>query len=283
MIGGKVSNNMKEVAVVVPIYKKNLSPDDQISIQSFLKHLDGYDFHAVVPKHLVNAVEGLPVSFQYTPFPDRYFQNIDSYSRLLLSKEFYTAFIKYEQILIAQTDALVLSSDLQAWCEKGWDYIGAPWAKNFKTHSGIEFEGVGNGGFSLRNVASALRVLNAKVSPVADYSLDPKPRWWHWDRVKTVMLFINWFRRFLPIISLEKYLQQHYRGAEDIFWGRYAKQFDRSFKVATVHEALLFSFEADPAGSYEKTGGRLPFGCHAWARYDRDFWVKMGVVPEEGK
>lgn len=274
---------MSDIAIVVPLYKSHLSSDEHVSINSFLKHLKGHDFHAVVPEYLVNGVEELPGNFQYTPFPDRYFQNIDSYSRLLLSNKFYATFQKYDYILIAQTDALVLSSDLQAWCEKGWDYMGAPWAKNFKTHSGIEFEGVGNGGFSLRNVASALRVLNAKVSPVADYSLDPKPRWWNWDRVKKVMLFINRLRRFLPKISLEKYLLQHYRGAEDIFWGKYAKQFDRSFKVASVHEALLFSFEADPAGSLEKTGGRLPFGCHAWARYDRDFWVKMGVVPEKGK
>jgi hypothetical protein len=274
---------MEKVVVVVPIYKRYLSPDDHVSIQSFLKHLKGYDFHAVVPEHLLNGVEGLPDSFQYTPFPDRYFRNIDSYSRLLLSKEFYAAFQMYDYILIGQTDALVLSSDLQAWCEKGWDYIGAPWAKNFKTHSGIEFEGVGNGGFSLRNVASSIRVLNTKVSPFVDYSLDPKPRWWHWRRIKKVMIFINWFRHFLPKIPLEKYLKKHYYGAEDIFWGKYAKHFDPLISVATIDEALLFSFEADPAGSYEKTGHILPFGCHAWARYDRNFWVKMGVVPEKEK
>ena len=274
---------MSTIAIVVPIYKSQLTSDEHVSINSFLKHLKGHDFHAVVPEHLVNRVKNLPECFKYTPFPSPYFQNRDSYSRLLLSKEFYAAFQKYDYILIAQTDALVLSSDLQAWREKACDYIGAPWANNFKTHLGVEFEGVGNGGFSLRNVASALRVLNAKVLPVADYSLDPKPRWWQWDRVKKVMILINWFRRFLPKISLEKYLLKHYCGAEDIFWGKYAKQFDPTFKVANLNDALRFAFEADPAGSLEKTGGRLPFGCHAWARYDRDFWVKKGVVPEKGK
>jgi hypothetical protein len=43
---------MEKVVVVVPIYKRYLSPDDHVSIQSFLKHLKGYDFHAVVPEHL---------------------------------------------------------------------------------------------------------------------------------------------------------------------------------------------------------------------------------------
>lgn len=274
---------MSTIATVVPLYKSKLSADEHVSIDSFLTHLKGYDFYAVVPQHMVNGVEGLPSSFQYTSFPNRYFRNIDSYSKLLLSKEFYAAFLKYDYILIAQTDALVLSSDLQTWYEKDWDYIGAPWAKDFKTYSGLEFEGVGNGGFSLRNVSSALRVLNTKVSPLVDYNFEPKPRWWHWKRVKKVMLFLNWFRRFLPKISLESYLQKHYRGGEDIFWGKYAKRFDPTFKVAPVEEALLFAFEADPAGSYQKTAGRLPFGCHAWARYDRNFWVRMGLVPEKGK
>ncbi len=72
-------------------------------------------------------------------------------------------------------------------------------------------------------------------------------------------------------------------GPEDIFWEKYARKFDPTFKVATLNDALLFAFEADPAGSYDKTGKKLPFGCHAWARYDRGFWVKMGVVPEKGK
>jgi hypothetical protein len=28
-------------------------------------------------------------------------------------------------------------------------------------------------------------------------------------------------------------------------------------------------------------GGKMPFGCHAWARYDRDFWLPF-LVSEEG-
>jgi hypothetical protein len=137
--------------------------------------------------------------------------------------------------------------------------------------------------FSLRNISSALRVLNTKVSSVVDYTWDPKPRWWHWKRVRRVALLINWFRRFLPEVTVEEYLRKHFRGAEDIFWGKYASNLDPLFKVAPVDEALLFAFEADPAGSFEKTGRKLPFGCHAWARYDRSFWVKRGLVPEEGK
>ena len=276
------NEKMIKIAVAVPIHRSHLSIDEHVSIDSFLTHLKGHDFHAVVPEYLVNGVQRLPGNFQYTTFPARYFRNIDSYSKLLLSKEFYSAFQKYDYILIAQTDALVLSSDLESWRDRRWDYIGAPWAQDYKTHPGIVFEGVGNGGFSLRNISSFLRVLNTKVSRVVDYSWDPKPRWWHWKRIKKIMLSMNLLRRFLPPISVEQYLKRHYGGAEDIFWGKYAKELDATFMVPPVDEALRFAFEADPAGSYEKTGSKLPFGCHAWTRYDREFWVRMGVVPRQG-
>lgn len=271
------------VAIVVPLYKSQLSSDEHVSINSFLKHLKGHDFHAVVPEHLVNGVEGLPGSFQYTPFPDRYFRNIDSYSRFLLSKEFYAAFQKYDYILIAQTDALVLSSDLQTWCEKGWDYIGAPWPTGYKTWGGVEFSEVGNGGFSLRCVSSAIRVLSSTTSQALDYRWEAKPRWWYWKRVRAVMLLLNSLRKLLPIVSVEELLEKHYKGPEDAFWGKHAAEFDSSFRVAPVDEGLRFAFEVDPGGCLKRTGGKLPFGCHAWARYDRGFWEKMGVVPEKGK
>jgi hypothetical protein len=274
---------LKKACIVIPICFSELSQDERLSIESFITYIAGYEFYAVVPHYLRNCVKNLPDEINYASFSSSHFESTNSYSRLLLTTEFYNAFVEYEFILIAQPDAIVLSDDLKAWCDKGWDYIGAPWAKNFKTHFGIEFEGVGNGGFSLRNVASALRVLNTKVSPVVDYTWNPKPRWWCWNRVKKAMLFINWCRRFLPKVTVERYLKKHYYGAEDIFWGMYAKKLDPSFIVAPVDDALHFAFEADPAGSFEKTGGKLPFGCHAWARYDRNFWVKMGVVPEKGK
>ena len=91
------------------------------------------------------------------------------------------------------------------------------------------------------------------------------------------MLCFNGVRAFLPKITTEQFLRKHYRGNEDIFWGKFASQIDPAFKVATVDEALHFAFESDPAGSYERIGKKLPFGCHAWAKHDRGFWEKMGV------
>jgi Protein of unknown function (DUF5672) len=46
-------------------------------------------------------------------------------------------------------------------------------------------------------------------------------------------------------------------------------------RVATVEDALQFSFETCPRECFEMNGRRLPFGCHAW-EYDRAF---LGTPP----
>ena len=62
---------------------------------------------------------------------------------------------------------------------------------------------------------------------------------------------------------------------EDVFWAIEAPKFDPSFQVAPAEAALSFAFEASPRWSLEQTKGKLPFGCHAWARYERDFWEEV--------
>ena len=71
----------------------------------------------------------------------------------MLSSEFYRRFSKFEYILIYQLDAFVFKDQLNYWCKKGYDYIGAPWFEGFHlTKTGVNIIGVGNGGFSLRRV-----------------------------------------------------------------------------------------------------------------------------------
>jgi len=46
-------------------------------------------------------------------------------------------------------------------------------------------------------------------------------------------------------------------------------------RLPTWQQALRFAFEKSPAASYELTDHALPFGCHAWERYDPAFWQKF--------
>ncbi len=56
---------------------------------------------------------------------------------------------------------------------------------------------------------------------------------------------------------------------EDIFW---ASCDSEKFRVAPIDIALKFSFEQDVRQCFLKNNSQLPFGCHAWEKYDFDFW-----------
>jgi hypothetical protein len=70
-----------------------------------------------------------------------------------------------------------------------------------------------------------------------------------------------------------------FRKHEDLFWSFGAPSLQPDFRIASVDEALGFAFEVEPRRAYELAGRRLPFGCHAWAKYDRAFWEPHLLPP----
>jgi hypothetical protein len=69
----------------------------------------------------------------------------------------------------------------------------------------------------------------------------------------------------------------------DIFFSDKAIEFLPEFKVASFEEGLRFGFEVAPRKCFELNGKKMPFGCHAWARYDRSFWEPHLLVKENGQ
>ena len=63
-----------------------------------------------------------------------------------------------------------------------------------------------------------------------------------------------------------------YRHNEDRFLAERAPYYYPEFNIPSVETALGFGFETVPRYCYELTNHRLPFGCHAWEKYDREFW-----------
>jgi hypothetical protein len=53
--------------------------------------------------------------------------------------------------------------------------------------------------------------------------------------------------------------------AEDYFWSL-------AVKTAPLEAAIRFAWETEPRHWYERARRELPFGCHAWRRYDPEFW-----------
>lgn len=217
----------EDIAVVVPTYKERLSELEHISLFQLFQVLGTYDIFYVAPQSLhAEYLEKARVE----RFTDHLFEGIAGYNQLMLSKDFYMRFIKYKYILIYQLDAFVFYDGLLEFCNLGYDYIGAPWLTGMRKKVNDEYiyANVGNGGFSLRNVQSILRLLTEREEEL-----------------------------------------KNYKENEDKF---FSFNGDARFKVAPVSVALKFAFEREVKKCFEKNNNKLPFGCHAWERYDYKFW-----------
>lgn len=216
-----------EVSIIIPIFKKKLFDFEKISLQQALNIFKNYDIFFVSPE---NFLGDIPENIKVEKFDSKYFKSVKTYNQLMLNISFYERFLAYKFILIYQLDAFVFEDKLLYFCGLEYDYIGAPWISGIyhyidKKHCIWK---VGNGGLSLRNVYSFIKVLKEYQDIVCD-------------------CIIN----------------------EDIF---YSSLINKDFKIAPVEIALEFSFEQQVLKCFERNNRQLPFGCHAWMRYNFKFW-----------
>jgi hypothetical protein len=246
------------------VYRNEITPNERVAFSHLEHYLYAYPRIVIKPARVHRTLPGC----ETIEFPDENFVSIAAYSHLLLSPTFYEAFREFDYILIYQLDCLVFSNTLQAWCEKGFDYIGAPlFEKDVKPP---RLSRAGNGGLSLRRVQAFLDVLNS-------------PRIPSWDAVLTARLPdlnhlpipARWLKRIRVIRDARrgvKWYSREYGLNEDLFWSDRARLFHPSFRIAPLDIALRFAFESHPRLCFENNGRKLPFGAHGWAKWDRAFW-----------
>lgn len=264
----------KQVAIVVPVtQREHLTAEEQVSLRHLLQYLAPY------PKYFVAPESGGTEhpDFSVKRFSNKFFGSALAHSNLMLSREFYAAFSEYEYILDYHLDSLVFSDRLEQWCATGVDYIGAPWIKS--EHSPwVDTPRVGNGGFSLRKIRSFLNVFDSTVQ-----SEIPRDYWAkYYGDLPLHQRALNLPKKYLKQLSCFNNVSwelKHRRAAmdgtmpgEELFWSDRAIHYYPGFKVASFDEGLSFAFEVEPRKCFEMNGFKLPFGCHAWARYDREFW-----------
>jgi hypothetical protein len=254
----------KTVAIAIPTHKTSLSPDEMISLAHLKKFLAPHDRFLVVPRgSKPDFASGMTIE----EFPEACFSSVSAYNQdLRLSKDYYARFKQYEYLLTYELDALVFSDQLLEWCQKKYDYIGAPWFRDFDLAGPLApLLGVGNSGFCLQNIARTIKILELYQSWPA--------------RAQRYILrkSRNLSARLLASSQYHKpadpdHIQWHAGDNNDLFFGFEARNWWPDFRIAPLEEALNFSFEVQPRRCLEINHGRLPFGCHAWARYDRAFW-----------
>ncbi len=237
-----------QAAVVVPVYKQMLNPYEQIALERCLRIFRQYTIILIAPEGLcLDNYLGID-QLDVQRFDPGFFENIQGYNRLMLSQSFYERFLQYQYILIYQLDAFVFSDQLASWCSQGYAYVGAPWPDI------------------------------------------PRYRF-VWSRIKSPVSFVSLsFRRKLEnsvgnggfsLRNVEASLQalrKHNKRArtwefnEDFFWAFYVAGHSLSFQIPSFKVALQFSFELAPARCFMLNNYQLPFGCHAWEKYDIGFW-----------
>jgi len=263
----------KTVAVVVPGYARDkFTNDEEISLRHMEHYLKRYDKYLIVPRGVNINRPG----FQLVGFDQRFFGSQSANTRLMLSPSLYKRFADYKYILVCHLDALVLSDRLEEWCESNLDYIAAPWIK-CEDSPYVNHERVGNGGFSLRKVESFLRVIYSNA-----YWVEPAVYWRsRCEQTSGLSRYRFWPMRYVKSFSLFNgarqemaswYMRNDGRQNEDYFWSDEAVRYYPAFKVASVEVGLRFAFEVAPRQCFDLNHGNLPFGCHAWPRYDRAFW-----------
>jgi len=262
----------KLVAVVVPLSNRvELTPDEQISMRHLTHYLGKYDKYLVVPKNLQVDFPG----FNIKRFDNKFFGSTIAHRNLLFSPQFYKRFIDYNYILIYHLDSLVFSDQLAEWCEMDFDFIGAPWIKHKDApyYGNPAYEGkVGNSGFALKKVKSFLKVLCSKK-----YAIDPVLYWeqYYGSKPKYIQ-FLNMPKKSIMHLNIYNNVKWELNRwglpSEERFFANRATHYYPEFNIAPLEVALRFAFECVPRYCFEKNNFTLPFGCHAWHHYDREFW-----------
>lgn len=155
--------------VVVPIYKSQLSDTEERVLRHSLDVLKNRDVCFVSPTQLpLDWYRQTYPRATYLACPDEYFASPQTYSKLMMGAGFYQYFAKYSHMLVLQTDAVALRDDLDRWMATPYDYVGAPWTKPYAItvpEADNAFANqtfhiyVGNGGFSLRRIASCIQAI----------------------------------------------------------------------------------------------------------------------------
>jgi hypothetical protein len=234
----------KDIVIVVPIYKSHLNSNETKAYEQLFKILNQYDITLVTHKAIdIQSYKTNSNNLCIEYFPEYYFNSVESYSLMLMSSKFYSRFRKYKYMLIYQLDAYIFEDNLVYWAKKEYSYIGAPWISSewlLKLEQKFSpfltylfFNKVGNGGFSLRKISH-----------------------FYWGGMILKPFSYCWPKKW----------------NEDSFWSNVAPKLLPFFKIPKQSIALKFAFETKPSKCYELNNRKLPLGCHAWEKYEPEFW-----------
>ena len=223
----------KRACVVIPIYKDKIDTNEQVSLQRMLEVFKDEEIVVITYKGLalptITSMLMNNANYRFEYFSKFYFKTVDRYNQLMLSKCFYDRFKDYEYILISQLDVYVFSNQLGYWCNKGFDFIGAPLFK----HNSKDFGNCFNGGFSL----SKMKSFREKYNSYNDWvNFLCKPY------TNNLIFFAKILSSLVTYYNIRIQIPKTTSG-EDTIWSRLAI-------LPSFEEGASFSFEKYPSYLY---------------------------------
>ncbi|MDO1451011.1 DUF5672 family protein [Rhodocytophaga aerolata] len=253
------------VTVVIPIYKPEPTPLELISLTQSVTVLKKYPITVIIPDSLnvswyQNFFNERALHVQIEKFADWYFANINGYNRLLLSTLFFKRFKQYKYMLICQLDAFIFKDELTYWCNQRYDYIGAIWMdKHIFNPAELDNE-------IKKEITQSGNIYEICLRKLYRYPL---------KRVGNGGLSLRNIQTALAILYLCRQYVKQWKYYEDLFWSIAVPNYFPFYKVAEENKAMAFSIETQPHACYNLLNHQLPFGCHAWEKYEPDFWQRI--------
>jgi hypothetical protein len=81
--------------------------------------------------------------------------------------------------------------------------------------------------------------------------------------------------------DIEKYIRESRHDVRFLYF--YAQKYYPEIRIAPIKVGLRFTFEANPIICNDLNNHEIPFGCHAWEKYDKEFWLPYIVSYKTAK
>lgn len=265
-------------AILIPSHKPDLSPEEKISLVHCQKFLGHYSVYLLCPDGMpTETYDAIFPSLNKLTVPPEKMANISAYNKLMISPFIFDSLQSHTHILIHEPDALVLRDELKFWCQQDFDYIGAPWFTS-DAPDDLTLKATGNYGLSLFKTKAAKDLFSKN------------PRWYSWtmiarDFIRGVRGKNGYLRKALLGLGSQGHLANAYAIYQDhcdIFWSYLIPKVAPHFRIAPPASAIFFAWEKNPEKCIQVCRGELPFGMHAWSKYDLEFlkplFVKAGIT-----
>lgn len=288
---------MNKVVVVIPIYKEVLSTEEIISYTRCCRILKGYPISIITYASLdysfykkIAIDYGIQLNIEL--FDDNFFKSVHGYNMLMLSECFYERFIQYEYMLIYQLDAYIFEDKLLLWCDKGYDFIGAPLLEDkYGWENKYIIPHSNNGGFSLRRIRYCLDFLSYK-GPLLKFKSIYAIQKCELKNSKLKNLILSFIKAIGYHNTVGYFVNKTYYNEDLLFcltfdvgisWINVPLHNYETYihpQLPSAKESAAFSLERFPKFFVEKYG-KFPMGCHAWHK-NIDYWKNyIGIYKEK--